>query len=57
MKISEFIEKPDGSAVVTFETDPEETKFLVGYAILDILKKQMERSIDDEDVICPTVPE
>lgn len=57
MKVSEFIEKPDGSAVVTFETDPEETKFLVGYAILDILKKQIERSVDNEGVICPTVPE
>ena len=51
MKVTNFVEHEDGSATVKFDTTPEETQFLVGYAILDILQKQMERAKDNEDNI------
>ena len=55
MKVIDYKEQKDGSAIVTFETTLEEREFLVGHAILDILQKQMKRIIDDEGIICSTV--
>ena len=39
MKVVDFEENEDGSANIKVETTLEETKFLVEYAILDILEK------------------
>lgn len=55
MRVTDFIEQEDGSAIVTFETTPEENQFLIGYAILDILKKRIERENQDENNISPTI--
>lgn len=43
MEVLKIEEQDDGSAIVTFNMSEEENNFLVEYAIVDILKKQIER--------------
>lgn len=47
MKVTDYVEHEDGSATVTFETTQEETQFLIGYAITDILRKQVEKELNE----------
>lgn len=39
LSVRDIVEHEDGSATVTFDFDMETTKFLLGYAIEDILTK------------------
>jgi len=43
MEIIEFNEKEDGSAEIVVNFTEEEVKFLLNYAVNDILRKQMEK--------------
>ena len=47
MKVLDIIENEDGSATVTFEMIKEEHDLLIGYAIVDILKKEINKSKED----------
>jgi len=57
MKILKITDQPDGSAIVEMELSDEENNFFVEYAVVDILKKQIERIKNGEVDICPAVPE
>ena len=47
MEILSVKDQEDGSAIVELEMSKEENDFLVEYAIIDILKKQIERTKDE----------
>ena len=47
MKVLDIIENEDGSATVTFEMIKEEHDLLIGYAIVDILKKEINKSKEE----------
>lgn len=50
MTVTDMVEHEDGSATLTFDMDAETTTFLVNYAIVDIIKKQiaLEKSESSE---------
>jgi len=56
MKVLKFDEQKDGSAILEIEITEEENQFYIQYALTDILKKQIERE-KNENNICPPVPE
>ena len=43
MEIIELIEKEDGSAEIIASFTEEEVDFLVNYAVMDILRKELEK--------------
>jgi hypothetical protein len=50
MEVVSIEDQEDGSAIVTLNMTEEENNFLVGYAVNDILKKEIDkRSSEDED--------
>mgnify|MGYP001496361045 CR=1 FL=1 len=48
MKIGEFQEQNDGSAIVELEMTQEEQEILISYAVNDILRKQLDLMKDVE---------
>jgi hypothetical protein len=42
MEITKFMEKEDGSAEILMNFTDDEVEFLLNYAVIDILKKQLE---------------
>jgi hypothetical protein len=56
MKVIDVVEQEDGSAIVNIDMTEQEINWFVEYAVNDILRKQVER-MKNEDNICPTVPE
>ena len=42
MEVIEINEQEDGSALVTLELSRPEEEMLIGYAVVDILKKQID---------------
>lgn len=56
MKVLKFEENPDGSANVEVEISEEENQFFIQYAVTNIIKEQIEREKDANN-ICPTVSE
>jgi hypothetical protein len=57
MKVLKITDQPDGSAIIEIEMSDEENNFFVEYAVVDILKKQLERIKNGEIDIRPTIPE
>jgi len=47
MEVTSIEEQEDGSAIVELKMSQEENNFLVEYAVVDILKKQIERCKDE----------
>ena len=47
MEVLSIEEQEDGSAIVELNMTQEENDFLVEYAVIDILKKQIERTKDE----------
>lgn len=56
MKIIDFQEQEDGSAIMQIEITKEENQFYIQYALTNILKEQIERE-KNEDNICSPVSE
>ena len=55
MEVLDIKEQEDGSAIVEIVVTEEENQFFVEYAILNILKKQIERIENGEIDLCPTI--
>jgi hypothetical protein len=43
MELLEFKENEDGSATITLDLNKQECEMLIEYAVIDIIKKQIER--------------
>jgi ribosome biogenesis SPOUT family RNA methylase Rps3 len=48
MTVKDIVEHEDGSATVTFDFDVETTKFLIQHALLDIIKKSVEATKEEQ---------
>jgi hypothetical protein len=48
LDVVNLVEQPDGSAIVTFDMDETTKQYLIGYAVLDILRKAAETALTDE---------
>ena len=48
LKVTKFEEQEDGSAIVEFEMDEETKGKLIEYAIVELLKKMIEREENSE---------
>ena len=48
IKVTKFEEQEDGSAIVEVEMDEEAKSKLIEYAMLDLLKKMIEREENSE---------
>ena len=48
LKVTKFEEQEDGSAIVELEMDEETKGMLIEYAIVDLLKKMIEREENSE---------
>ena len=47
MKVLKFNEQEDGSAILEIEISKEENQYYIEYAVVDIIKKQIEREKDE----------
>jgi hypothetical protein len=56
MKVLKFDEQPDGSAIIEVEITEEENQFFIEYAVTNIIKEQIERT-RNEDNLCTPVSE
>jgi hypothetical protein len=54
MEVVDIIDNEDGSSTVTIDMTEEEQQFFIEYAVVDILKKAIERE-KHENNICPTI--
>jgi hypothetical protein len=48
MEVTKIIENEDGSATLDLNLDEEEVNIFVGYAVNDILKKQIKKLEDKQ---------